>query len=1659
MEEKQSIWKIVGMQRDIAESSFNTQFSYENMNIRISAINNNTALAITNEKGTKELIVKEYTEHWIPEDMKTISFDSMVIGTAVLNKYLILFLCNGKYLDQEKPDYIYKCWLDGEYLMTELLYNGNLNFKLDHPLETIVSYENENIQKVYWTDGINQPRVINIAEEKTNRDNWNDDTFNFIRELKLQEQITITNNPSSNGIFPPGTIQYVFTYYNKYGQETNIFYQSSLNYVAHLNRGGSPEDKCSNAFDIEITNLDTSFSFVRIYSILRTSIDATPVCRHVIDLPITEDSIFYTDNGTLGDDVDPTLLFYIGGEACSFETFTHKDNTLFLGNIKNLVHSLTDSERNEIKYRFGKNITFESPDLNTDPSIVTESIDNSAYYYHSQLSKNSKQITTFKYGETYRFGIQFQHYTGKWSDPIFIDDVVNDNRPNIRRTPNDIDTLQYANTKAVYRIPINQYMIAALQKARSAGYVKIRGVIVYPEIHERTCVCQGIVCPTVYNTQDRMTNSPFVQSSWFARPNAPFSIEHFEQNSYSAYTTQLTNPEFISPNLTRWSTYAQEDFVLKSNEYNGRDWMTYIYMENGLDGLHIGEDTPLGAMALSAQVYGFYGDATTHTLVTGSDLNTANSGVWAEFRHNRAIPSNTEPNAEIQCVYKNPFLPYITKNIQGAQGNTSYNYFVEPDKWVKKWMECFYIDQSIFTLHSPDLEFDDTIQNFDYSNLKFRIVGYIPITGQSSDIDITTSSAQLTLVDHKGNVSQRLAQGFSKEPCEVCNVSIRGWKQMLAVPVWNDEVFVGKKNHFNNQVIPDEGDKPIFDDDKLVYPNDFWGNSGIKPETVVKWYNKMSYGASFVVYPWHRNGSLNNQSTAIDGYRSSMLANNRRLVHRFSAYPVYLDNPWEAYKENDNTFTGVSGVSFYNNQENPLVRLKAPLNSGLPDLNYYANIDKIICWGIGDHSDFPFDQVEEQRQISGQIDTTWNLVIDENSHSKSVGYPIVTGTYDKFHELFKTTLSIPDNSSSNIEYRLSILRATGDLFTNDPVSMKYKSTAHMIMALNYTTDHKQRILPTLYDPIDLENYEKESPCNHISDEVSYIDGSSQPRIRYPFWDLKNKTWQGVSQDALKDENDNPITSNFGYLWLGELYNDNIKNRFGGTSEAAIQSNLWLPAGEPVDITNVFIDEDNPNQTLDIEYTEGDTYLQRFDCIKTYPYTLNDQNSVTDVISFICESRINIDGRYDRNRGQIHNFALTPTNFNLLNPVYTQKNNFFNYRILDPKRFNVNAFANTVTWTKSKSAGALVDNWTNITLANTLDLDGDKGSLRALKRFNNMIMAFQDKAIARILFNEKAQIATSTGIPVELADSNKVEGKLYLNNNIGCVNKWSIKDTLYGLYFIDDINKDVYLYNEQFNNISLTTGFVNFFNKTVTGEMWNPKDFNNFIVHADTINSVVYFINKNYCLGFDESIKQFVSFYSYENTPSVIPLEKDILLLRTNLKTTPTPYYNTSVWLQHKGEYNYFFGEFKPFYVTYIANENPVIDKIFTNLEFQSDCYDSNNNNVEFTFNTLDVWNEYQFGHLDLFDVKNKPSSLKKKFRTWRTDFPRASYGSFTQLLNKENLGDLHKVLNTKYPELSVNDYKKTRDRIRNQWAYVKLTMDTENNYRFILHDTIVKYLQ
>lgn len=1461
---KQEQHIIKGMTRDLTVSKFNPEFAYECKNIRITARDNSTLLTVTNERGNSELSI-------LTSNGNPLQVLGTLIGYNVLNNYVTLFTTGDK-------DRIYRLENKQTYFEGKLLYEGNLNFNVNNPIENISVYENDNIQKVYWIDGLNQSRVINIVADSTVSGSWNDSSFDFVQDLELKETVTVVRDDLASGSFSSGVIQYAFTYYNKYGQESNIFYTSPIQYISFASRGASPEEKVSNSFTITIANPDTRFDYIRVYSIHRASIDATPNVLNVVDLPINAanvragETLTYTDNGTIGTSVDPTELLYVGGEEVVFGTMTQKDNTLFLGNADIKRKLVGPDIINSIK---GGNISFNQ-------RYVGNYIRTAGYYpYKNSLYLGSK-IKSFKYLEWYRFGVQFQYKNGKWSEPIWINDAYNG--PASGGMGYGISpSYNGALTTVQASYSLNSDII---NKVVAQGFIRARGVVVYPTLIDREVVAQGILCPTVYNIGDRFGNSPFAQSSWFARPNLAFDIERNKSNWNGIGTL--------------FGDYDKSKAAVISNKNVN---------------LTIDPGTPSAKTIL---------------------IDIVNKGAWAEFRHNKPVPNNWERNAEIQCIANTPAGPYTAS--KGSELNS----------YTASHAEYFFVDQNILTLHSPDIEFDEGVQNLDSSGLKLRIVGVVPITANASEIDIQTSTP--------ANDTSKM--GFYKETIGSENNSYHGLKNLISGAFWFDKM-TNMKN---------------VDDDH-------------------------GYTESFFVYAWHRNGSLNNQGPVTEGSRTAMLDKKKISNLKFSSFSKYFNEPWLAYKANDATHTGITGVSIFNSNEQSLVRIPAPANSNLGDLNYYGNVDKVIA--------------------ATRVDDAYSLTFDFSDGPKTEefnrknGYPIVvTGvnTAESFaHQLF-TGGTFP------IQF---VKRSDGATLTEvpngtDAVRMKYKSTPHAVFALNYATDGRQIVMPTNRET-DYTDYWNVNDANVTKGGVNHF-----------FWNPTAKSISesetqindGVFQDVISEYTSNLTDNNYSYLYLAELYNDNITNRFGGQTEEAFENNIWLPGGEPINLLNA---DGTPVSYASLTYTEGDTFLERYDCLKTYSYTLEDQNSVTEIVSFMCETRVNIEGRYDRNRGQLNNLTMTPENFNKVNKVYSQKNNFFNYRGINHSKFNLNYFPNTVTWTKEKQLGSIIDTWTNITMASTLDLDGDKGEVISLNTYNNEIFCFQRKGFSNILFNSRVQIPASDGMPIEITNGMKVSGKRYVSNTIGCSNKWSIVESPSGLYFIDNETNSMYLFNGEVKSISDSLGMRQWVNENNTHINWNPVTYENFRGFYDKNNNDVYFVNNNWCLCYSELIGQFTSFMSYEKVPAMFNVGSEFYAFNNN-----------KLWQQFNGDYNMFFGQYKPYSITVVANADEPADKIFNTVEFRADAYDGDNLAPTKTYDTLDVYNEYQHGRVTLTDLNGRPSPLKRKFRIWRANIPRA---------------------NTPINGIPANN----RDRIRNTWAYVKLSTETPNTYRTVFHDMTIHY--
>ena len=1526
---------FTGMQRDLSISKHPANYLFDAQNIRITARDGNTLLSITNERGPKDLNVQ---------------VSGTYLGHCILNQYLVVFSttstarsANG---GTSGKDYITRIDLDTEVTKdkVKVLYDstrGNLGFCTVNPIEAISSYENANIQKVYWTDGYNQPRLINISKEEDYKINkYKSLSFDFVQELKLEEQVDVVKLIGS-GEFPPGVIQYAFTYFNKHGQESNIFYTTPLYYISYKDRGGSPEGKIANAFRITISNPDTNFEFIRVYSILRTSINGTPVVRKVQDVEVIEDegeisgsqSRYNNGLGTLSQE--------------AYMQFSDNGGASFIALTSNKMHLYTDSDCPKPSYSRNLDRTYwgemahsaaatpahvykftksEFPNLmlkiadkyytwasnSADDAVIYLGLashinvlvsENAAGEYGSNVDSYSRLASPIQciddgtIGEDvdptellYKGGESIKAQTIEQKDGTLFFGNIEVTRPPI----NIKDDILNAN-KVTKASPLANSNVTAVRCNRpyllaSSGPFAYISTLTGPET-EHYQGAQAFKSGEYYRlgVQFQYKNGRWSEPCWIGDKQCTVSPLIDEEGNNKNYSTKgigvMAMPEF------RYSLSASLVSKLTTQGYKKARPVYAISRVSDRTILCQGVGCPTIYRKVDR-----WSDAkdSGNGMWTGTQLGTLYAQSSLLFR--TLCPSvnyaggstnynassgggKVTPNNRLESQYDNEFILSESTPVVDSP-------YLRSTEVMGKYDDghAFYIDSQFITLHSPDIIFDDMFAYMDFKGVTVRNVGYVSLSNTYGDIDIQTSSPAIG--SDSGEFTHR-------------SIKTDGYAALISGLFYND------------YLVDDTTNTPTYGA-----------------------YNVSSPPIDWPIYMWHKNGSLNNDVSR--GGRSAELMKKKISNYRLGGSTTYVST----FGDSERASLGALDVQLFNSDQLAIVKVAGCI--------YKGNIDSMV---------------------TPTTPSAYYLV----------GDPWRTAVNTGFESPSHYKLQLKDPNISTSKNGVWVWECRDDKW-------------------NWYTDNRQR-----------------------DDIGDYVKGLCQWRegvsIKYkstPHLVAK------LSKSVYRYHNGKILDN--GQLPLLEITRPyEVNTIFGGTSDDALQANIWIPCGPTVALKST---------SVSLQYKWGDSYLQRYECLKTYPFTQEDKNQVVEIASFICESRVNIDGRYDRNRGQTSNLNMSPVNFNLLNPVYSQQDNFFTYRILDEDFYRINSFPNQITWTKEKQAGADVDLWTNITLASTYDMDGSKGQVQSLNTWKDQLYCFQDKGISNILFNSRVQIPTSDGVPIEITNSYKVDGYRYITDGTGCTNKYTIKETATGIYFIDSVTNNLYHIGEGVSDIATTHNMATWFR-------------NNEVLKTvyDDVNHDVYLIGQNDALCYSEVMKEFTSRMSYEGVSLLESYGNSIFTM-----------HNSKLYEFGTGEYNMFFGTFRPWLIDFISNgvsnqaNNSTLDKVFDNLEYRMDRYSKDattgiwKNEHQKTLDYIRVFNEYQdTGYVDLsltIDRASSISNLKKKFRVWRVNIPR------------------NKVIKD-----NDSTYKTTgkRDRIRNTWCNIELGIKEENTDKVEMHDMNVIY--
>lgn len=1465
---------VGGMTTDMNISKFDPTKVVYARNIRITQIEGNQGLlCVTNEKGTRQCTVTY-------PNGNLFTFGGTIIGSAMVDEQLVVFT----HSTEVTPDKIYrldKSSTSGVDFVATALFTGNLGFDLSHPLETLPVYENENVKKVYWADGINQLRCINIMKDyMSSTDNT---VFDANPTLELLQVLVVTKR-NDGGEFPAGSIQYAFTYHNQYGPETNVFETSPLYELSPKAKGVAADGRTNCSFYVQMTTTDQNFDYVRAYAIIRTSENGTPSVRLLGDFSNGPGGISFVDDGALGSSVDATSLLFVGGEPVCPSTITIKDNTLFLGNLKLTRRSIGtlyyDSTYATIADKVAALREAGTIPLTNKAGDADSSVGSGYWFYDYTINNNrpSTRMRRFKSKENYRLGIIAQYNTGVWSEVLWLGDYDNTILP------------EFVNhqTSGIWELTsASGTFTGILNKLAAAGYKRIAPVVVYPQGSDRKVFCQGLISATVYNVEDRANNRPYSQASWFFRPiSEGFGIATI-------------------PHATLFNCYAQ------------------LY------------DTSAASKV-----------------------------------------SNLLGGGEIQ-INNNPriFLPQLKG--YWADQQASEESVMSSEDMIALYGNDYFVDTSVVTLNSPDIDLDDSLQQEDFSGLNMRVVG----------------------VAYSGFPNVQQAQYMEYTPGTGNNVALHE-EQLLdytKTRYVKEGIYYGMETSFN-------------------FPG-FMYKRGVDLYVPV------------VIFPWHSTGEIHHQQQNSESYKAAS------LTHKV------FSNLWfartEMLQSSVNVNTKNEGIKLFDNTQSSFL----PLGDSADSKVYYGDVDTVKIYkkdllSSANKSHASQNYNTKQPKVLGKSASLTSTARGPHTNIlRDIYGPYISVSGDGTGGNYNGSI---DEILLKFGYERNPLPEETAAKSNAAVPIKYKSTKHAVISIGVHDGVANSYIPSLYRCDALHTLAGNSAKTFWDDQIHNFDTGYVPFITEWSGSVDfNKTW------TTSKENYRNLNTKIPTLYIGELYRNFTPeaeaSRFGGNSDKAILNNVWKRCGDAITIASALTAVANGGKRLN--FVEGDTYLTRYDCLKTYPYADKDVNSIVEIFSTDVETRVNLDARYDNARGMLDNTLVTPENINLVNrPGYEQTNQFFTYTTQDYTRESIDDFPSSVAITGEKVMGGDVDNWMSIPMTAVQDLDGAYGPIEYLTTFNNEVFAFQHNGFSQLLFNSRVQIPTSDGQPIEITNGMKFQGVRYLSNKIGCSNKWSVAHSNSKLYWYDAGTKDIWAFGGQgLENLSTNLGVKGWVEQWFGGK-WglNPEATNGTrphhlrTLHDETYNDI-YFIGGNLsgisgyeanALVYSETLNSFISLMDYNGSTFMYNLDGKAFIIN-----------NDAIHQMWAGNYNSFFGAAtpKPYILRFIANAQPTMRKVFDTVQWRSDTWNTLGKYLpNETFTKMQVWNQYQKTVVtDLTNTPGKPSPLKKKFNTFRALIPR------------DKLGNLLTSTDMRYKGIN---------RINGNYAVVELTHDGNDVYKTQFYD-------
>jgi len=477
----------LGLDQDTAPDKRQTDVYWDAENIRI--VNNGRNLSIKPIKGETLLVSIPCTPPFA------------VIGSTEISGTLVLF---GTELNGD--DSIFTIAPDGT--LTTIA-QGNFSFDDSHLIEAIANYESEEIIKVYWVDGINQLRVINIVSSSIISDS---NSLNAVKEIDYSN---INTQIQVGGNLLAGKVQYAYSLYNLNGSETKISPLSVLVPVAFSYYGSTEDNKGYGGDSGEMLNLsvlvsipdiDQSYDYIRLFSIHFQELNQTPKITLIADEKLSSSSFSFVDDGNaFVAEYGVEQFLFLGSDPIHPNTLESKKNHLFLANYSETGFDLPelvdgspydcrifgfnsaqeirvkDVEGTETTYTLPEDVPIKHDAINVDYNTykyrkdgTTIGLEGVNFFVDLKIDYNADK--KFKKRELYRMGVVFVNKYGQKSPAHWVCDFYNFT----------------ADGELHYTLRINNTGIATYGAIGIVGFIP---VMVERKAWDRSIVAQGFIVP------------------------------------------------------------------------------------------------------------------------------------------------------------------------------------------------------------------------------------------------------------------------------------------------------------------------------------------------------------------------------------------------------------------------------------------------------------------------------------------------------------------------------------------------------------------------------------------------------------------------------------------------------------------------------------------------------------------------------------------------------------------------------------------------------------------------------------------------------------------------------------------------------------------------------------------------------------------------------------------------------------------------------------------------------------------------------------------------------------------------------------------------------------------------------------------------------------